>query len=272
MSLAIVYHKGVSGAGHFQAGLQNFWMRTDDEVTAVLHPGLPHGESRGTAQIWLIRQDRHQFSDMMPPPPYAFQQQVRLIQTKMREDPTDLWKHQHLLRLLRCLCIYCGQWVFTLDDHVHHMRERRPDVPLPWDDYERETSRLVHNPCRWCKAWNTEQHPCQVLWQASLAKHLDPQSMPDVTLTLDDLAVAAQTKKADAATLPKAPAMASSKAPLPLEETLAALATPLPTRATSEDSFWRFLETANGPAPLASYMAQSDASDDMSDAPETGVL
>ena len=263
--VAIVYHMGRTGAGHFQSGLRcghQFWMKTDDGKTAAMHPGLPNSEAGGIAQVWVIRQDRQAFTDLMPQP-WDFNQQVRLIRQKMLTgNEKDLWGLPHLQRLMRCYCIFCGQWIFRWEDHVRHMNEHHPDVPLPWLEYRAAVNALVHHPCRWCKAWNTEEHPCQVLWQAFLAKNMDPLTMRDVTLTMADLAEA--SAKRGAQDLPSDATKATKEiAPLPLEETLAALATPLHTMSCGANSFKTFLDN---PASLFTSNSSSAGSNATSEA------
>ena len=41
--------------------------------------------------------------------------------------------HSVYTHLLRSVCIQCGQWVFSREDHLTHLETYHPDTKLPWN-------------------------------------------------------------------------------------------------------------------------------------------
>ena len=77
-------------------------MLTDDGRVACpdLDLGLPQSVAGHIVQVWLARQDRRLYSDLMPPL-FGFGVQVRQIRKEMEEgNPRDIWQNPQLMRVL----------------------------------------------------------------------------------------------------------------------------------------------------------------------------
>ena len=267
---AIVYHKGQSGAGHFQSGLKcsdDFWMRTDDGRVACPMQNFPHSMAGHIVQVWMVRQDRYLVSELMAPP-MDFGRQVMAIRQKMANGQhRELRQMVPYMRLLQSQCVLCGGWVFRMAAHLAHLQDHHPEVRLPWRQYGEMLKSLEHTPCRWCRAWNVEEHDCMVLWQACVAENAEPEQLNGGVVTLERLREEAAQKTAKKNDNPTTAAEEPEEAPLPLTETLAALATPLVTRSGGEDQFWVYMERPDGifgmesTGSSASDIAGSDPSD-----------
>ena len=143
---------------------------------------------------------------------------VVFIQSTVRTH--SLYSH-----LLRCLCMICGQWIFTQRDHQRHLRDHHPTIRVPLQEYKAMLADLEHTPCRWCNAWEVEHHDCLVLWQSLMVRDL-ADSDPPFDLMLDG-AMAAHLRSRN---------LRSRHAPSPVEPAMTdELAAP-PAPVTPEDN------------------------------------
>ena len=269
--VALVMHRGQAGAGHFQAGLRagpDYWVETDDGRVAGPHGGLPDAGASDMVQLWLVRSDRHGYTTLVPPP-MRFTLLIGDLRDQMRDRAyKQIQTHAAFPSILRCLCVQCGQWVFTYEDHLKHMAQYHPETQLPYEDYQIMRHSLEHIPCRWCRAWDVELHQCLALWQALITRDLADSALPFDTLAPGAMAAHTRARAAppcqDQAMMPDRPAqhLADDQTPaiLPLHSTLAALATPV-TDASIPDNLWQFLrDPRHSPLPPDGTSASDSSS------------
>ena len=196
---------------------------------------FPHSMAGHIVQVWMVRQDRYLVSELMAPP-MDFGRQVMAIRQKMvngqHEAPTEPM---------------CSMWWVGLSDGRTSGSSTGPSPGGP------TTMETV-----WRNAEVLGTHPLPVV---------SCKQLNGGVVTLERLREEAAQKATQKKDNPTAAAEEHEEAPLPLTETLAALATPLVTRSGGEDQFWVYMERPDGifgmesTGSSASDIAGSDPSD-----------
>ena len=177
--VAVVYHEGTAEGGHLRAGLRTGppteWLSTEDGRIACLHPGLLRDIQTKVVQIWLVRSTA--LGNGHPrPPSNDFTTLVQQIAIHMQDrDDTQVYSKPHLRTLLSTRCVLCGQWIFRFRDSMKHLQQCHPQASMSWQLYKRKLAAIPCSPCRWCTAWNVDDHDCLVLFQALLTLNVGPQ-------------------------------------------------------------------------------------------------
>ena len=276
LPVAMVLHKGNTRAGHFQAALRagpHFWLETDDGRIAGPNGSLPDAGAADMVQLWLVRTDRHAFTDLVPNP-------TRDPRDMMRDHAyREVRTHPVYQHLLRCLCMQCGQWIFSYEDHERHLDQCHPDTKKPQKDYERMLAELEHTPCRWCLAWEVETHQCQALWQALVVQDLEDTDPPFDLMPPGAMAAHLRLRATD-----PVPERASTRSqptqshrepdrepspvpdsPVPLLSALEELATPI-TSSPPDAALWACLRRALNYSPQDEEDADGNGASDTSEA------